>query len=493
MKSNLLLPFFLFSWSIVVCQKVSAPQPYGLLPSERQLAWQKTGFYAILHFTPTTFENKEWGYGDADPSIFNPTSFDANQILSAVKAAGMKGIILVCKHHDGFCLWPTKTTGYNISKSPWKGGKGDMVREFRDACDRAGIKFGAYVSPWDRNNPEYGTKAYVDLYREQLYEIYTLYGGLFMSWHDGSNGGDGYYGGKRETRLINRATYYPWDSLWSMTRRLQPGACIFSDIGWDVRWVGNESGFAGETCWATFTPKGREVDTLAGIGDTRYWEGVEGHRNGKYWMPAECDVPLRSGWFYHPGGDSTVKSPAMLFDLYCKSVGRGQCLDLGLCPDTHGLLHEKDVASLEGFGKLLKSTFADNLAKKGKIRLSNVRGGDSKNYGAENLVDDDPYSYWATDDSVTTPSLILEMKMPVIFKIITIRENIKLGQRIGQVALDIRENDQWKEIAGATSIGALRIIRLTSAQTAAKIRMRVVRSAAPPCISEFGIYGNNTP
>jgi alpha-L-fucosidase len=478
------LSFFLYAFS----KKVAAPKPYGVLPSERVLAWHETEFYGLVCFTTTTFQDKEWGYGDADPSILNPSAFDANQVASAAKSAGMNGLILVCKHHDGFCLWPTKTTEYNISKSPWKDGKGDMVREFSLACKKAGLKFGAYVSPWDRNSAEYGNPKYVEIYREQLREIYTNYGPLFISWHDGANGGDGYYGGTRETRKIDRTTYYGWDKLWGMTRELQPGAAIFSDIGWDVRWVGNEKGFAGETCWATFTPKGREVESKPGIGDSRYEEGETGHRDGKFWMPAECDVPLRKGWFYHQNEGKEVKPATQLFDLYCKSVGRGQCLDLGLAPDLRGILHEDDVASLINLGKLMGNTFARNLVKEGKITLSNIRGNDSQTYGAKNLLDNDRYSYWATDDKVKTPELILEFKNAISFNLIRIRENIKLGQRIDQIGVDVWANGNWKEVGQATSIGALRIIRLVNMETSTKVRLRIVNSAAAPCISEFGIY-----
>jgi alpha-L-fucosidase len=493
MRYSILGIIYFINCGLVFSQGVPPPEPYGPVPSERQLAWHETGFYAIIHFTPTTFENKEWGYGDADPVIFNPSSFDADQIVSAARSAGMKGIVLVCKHHDGFCLWPTKTTDYNISKSPWKDGKGDMVREMKDACDKAGLKFGAYISPWDRNHPEYGTPVYIDVYREQLREIYTNYGELFMSWHDGANGGDGFYGGARETRYIDRTTYYDWDVTWGITRALQPGACIFSDMGWDVRWVGNESGFAGDTCWATFTPKGIDNEEKPAIGNSRYWESTKGHRDGKYWMPAECDVPLRPGWFYHPEQDSLVKTPAELFDLYCKSIGRGQGLDLGLCPDRRGKIHENDVSSLAEFGKLLEKTFSQNLALKGEIMLSNTRGNDKESYGKHNLLDDDRYSYWATDDSITSPELILEFDRPQVFSIITIRENIRLGQRIDEFAVDTWKEDTWKEdawheVARASSIGALRIVRLHEAETSSKIRLRIIKSAASPCISEFGVY-----
>jgi alpha-L-fucosidase len=363
-----------------------------------------------------------------------------------------------------------------------------MVREMRDACDKAGLKFGAYISPWDRNNPDYGTPQYIEIYREQLREIYTNYGDLFMSWHDGANGGDGYYGGARESRYIDRSTYYDWEVTWGITRDLQPGACIFSDIGLDVRWIGNESGLAGDTCWATFTPKGIDKESKPAPGASLYGESVMGHREGKYWMPAECDVPLRPGWFYHPEQDTLVKTPAELFDLYCKSAGRGQCLDLGLCPDRRGLIHENDVAVLRELGDLLERAFETDLTRKGIMKPSNTRGQDNQHYGVKNLTDKDRYSYWATDDSVTTPELELEFKRPVDFNIIIIRENIRLGQRIDEFAVDAWKKDAWHEVARASSIGALRIIRLPEAETSAKIRLRIIRSSASPCISELGVY-----
>ncbi|MFB0907395.1 MAG: alpha-L-fucosidase, partial [Spirosomataceae bacterium] len=285
----------------------TAPKSYGVVPTERQLKWHETEMYSLIHFTPTTFENKEWGYGDADPTIFNPTGFDADQIVNAAKDGGMRGIIMVAKHHDGFCLWPTKTTEYNISKSPWRNGKGDMVREFEQACRKAGMKFGIYCSPWDRNNTTYGTPNYLPIYREQLRELYTNYGDIFMSWHDGANGGDGYYGGTNEARKIDNTTYYDWNTTWNdITRKLQPNATIFSDIGPDVRWVGNEKGFAAETHWATFTPEALTGKTAV-PGNVNTETSSVGTRNGKYWTPAECDVPLRPGWFYHPEQDGKEK------------------------------------------------------------------------------------------------------------------------------------------------------------------------------------------
>lgn len=484
----LLLPLFAFCCFVNAFGQ-PAPKPYGPLPSERQLKWQETEMYCIIHFGPDTYTNKEWGYGDEDPQIFNPTQFSAMQIVGAAKAGGFKGIVVVAKHHDGFCLWPTKTTEHNIGKSPYKNGKGDILQEYRDACNKLGMKMGVYCSPWDRNSPLYGKKAYVtDVYRKQLEELYTHYGPIFISWFDGANGGDGYYGGAREVRKIDRSTYYGWDTTWAIPRKLAPGAVLFGDVGPDVRWVGNEEGHAGETCWATYTPHAPDAGKKPGNGYTKDYEGTEGQRDGQFWMPAECDVPLRPGWFYHQDQDSKVKTPDSLMRLYYWSVGHGACLDLGLSPDRRGLLFENDVKSLQAFGEILKKTFAVNLAKGATLKASNVRGGNYAKYGPQKLLDNDRYSYWATDDKMTTPSLVLDMHQPKTFDVIRLRENIKLGQRIDAVAVDAWQNGKWQEIATATSIGGNRLIKLAMPVTARKVRLRITK--APVCIalSDFGLF-----
>ncbi|RXF69722.1 alpha-L-fucosidase [Arcticibacter tournemirensis] len=477
-----------FSFSFVESSYAQEPKPWGPVPSSAQLQWHETGMYCLIHFGPDTYTDKEWGYGDEDPAIFNPQNFDALQIVGAAKAGGFNGVVVVAKHHDGFCLWPTKTTEHNISKSPWKNGKGDMIMEFKKACDQLGLKLGLYCSPWDRNSPLYGTQAYVDIYREQLRELYTNYGPVFMSWHDGANGGDGYYGGAREKRTIDRTTYYGWDTTWKIVRDLQPMAAIFGDVGPDVRWVGNEEGHAGETCWQTYTPHAPEEDAIPANGFVKYWEATTGHRDGKYWMPAECDVPLRPGWFYHAADDAKVKSPYVLLDLYFKSVGRGAGLDLGLSPDRRGILHENDVNVLKEFGNILKETFSTNLLKDAKFEASNVRGNNHKLSGTSFLTDTDPYSYWATDDGVKTPELTVDLGKNATFNIIKIRENIKLGQRIDSFTVYALKDKRWEQIAGATSIGSMRLIRLPQYHTARKIRIRIDRSAASVAISELGLY-----
>jgi alpha-L-fucosidase len=459
---------FLFLFLMLSLPAPAQDKPFGVVPSARQIAWHEMDMYVLVHFTPTTFENKEWGFGDADPKRFNPSAFDAGQIVGAVKRGGFRGMILVAKHHDGFCLWPTSTTTYNISKSPWRNGKGDMVQEFEQACRNAGLAFGVYCSPWDRNHPLYGTPEYVDVYRRQLRELYTNYGQLFMSWHDGANGGDGYYGGRRDTVRVDRSTYYGWDSTWAMTRRLQPMATIFSDIGPDVRWVGNEKGFAAETSWATFTPIPLPGKTTVGPGDLDERNLSTGERFGTYWTPAECDVPLRPGWFYHPEQDGSVKTPEQLFDLYLKSVGRGGALDIGIAPDTRGLLHENDVKALQGFGDLLRESFSVDLAK-------------TSDLGISALTDGDRYSFARGD------AFELGWKEAMTFDLVRLRENIRMGQRIDAFVVEAMIGGSWKEIAKATSIGACRILHFP-AVTTRLLRVRVTGTSAPSMMSEIGVF-----
>lgn len=461
----------------------NAPKPYGAIPSKRQLAWHDLEVYGLIHFTPTTFENKEWGFGDADPKIFNPTDFNADQIIKAAKAGGLKAVILVSKHHDGFALWPTKTTEYNISKSPFRNGKGDMVKEIEQAARKNGLKFGVYCSPWDRNNAAYGTNKYLAIYQAQLKELYSNYGELFMSWHDGANGGDGYYGGAKEKRSIDNTTYYDWNNTWGITRKMQPMANIFSDIGLDIRWVGSENGTTAETSWATFTPLPPEGKNVAVPGQANYPQSPMGIRNGKFWMPAECDVALRKGWFYHP--NEKPKSPENLFDLYLQSVGHGAGLDLGLAPDTRGQLHEDDVKSLISFGDMVKHTFANNLAKEAHITPSNTRG---KNYNVVTLLDNNKQSYWATADNVHQANLEVELKTTKTFDIISLQEYIPLGQRIEAFNIEVFENNAWKKIYDGTSIGAKRLIKLEKPVTTSKLRLNITKSPVCITLSEFGVY-----
>jgi alpha-L-fucosidase len=487
MKNFLLIVILAIYSSTCLCQ--SAPKPYGPLPTKAQLNWQETEMYCIVHWGPDTYTNKEWGYGDEDPKLIDLKQFDALQIVSAAKAGGFKGIVVVAKHHDGFCLWPTKTTEHNISKSPYKNGKGDIVREYRQACDKLNMKMGIYCSPWDRNSAIYGKPEYVtDVFRKQITELYTNYGPLFITWFDGANGGDGYYGGAREMRTIDRSTYYDWPNTWAIVRKLEPGAAIFGDVGPDVRWLGNEKGEAGETSWETYTPHSPDSTKLPANSFVKSDEGIEGHRDGKYWMPAECDVALRPGWFYHKSEDGKSKSPKELLNLYYKSVGKGACLDLGLSPDQSGRLPIDEVETLRKFGSILRNTFNTNIAQGATLKASNIRGGNAALYGPKMLLDNDRYSYWATDDNVKTPVLTVDMHHNKTFNIIRLRENIKLGQRIDSVAIDAWHSGKWKQIATATSIGANRLIRLPQDENTSKVRLRVIKSATCIALSDFGLY-----
>jgi alpha-L-fucosidase len=459
---------------------VDAPKPFGPVPTERQLRWHELQFYGFIHFTVNTFTDKEWGYGDESPSIFDPTDFDAPQIARTAREAGMRGLILTCKHHDGFCLWPSEFTEHSVKNSPWRDGQGDMVREIADACREEGLLFGVYLSPWDRNHPEYGTPAYIAYYRNQLQELLTNYGPIFEVWFDGANGGDGYYGGARETRRIDNRTYYDWENTWSIVRELQPMACMFSDGGPDVRWVGNEKGFAGDPCWATMNREG----LLPGVADPQ--ELNVGHRGGSHWLPAEVDVSIRPGWFYHPNEDAAVKTPEQLVDIYYKSVGRGANLLLNLPPDRRGRIHELDVAALRGMRQILDSTFERNLALEAKISASNTRGKDER-FSPRMLLDGESNTYWCTDDDLTNPEVVLQWNEQVTFDVVTVSENVQLGQRVEEIAIDAWTGDSWQEVATATSIGAQRLLRFPTVTTTG-LRLRVTKSPVCPALAELGVF-----
>jgi len=463
--------------------RATAPPPYGVLPSMPQQRWSELGFYNFLHFTVNTFTDKEWGEGDEDPAIFNPTAFDAAAICAVLKDAGSRGVILTCKHHDGFCLWPTKTTDHSIRFSPFKNGKGDIVRELSDAAAKAGLKFGVYLSPWDRNNVAYGTPAYIDIYRRQLTELLTEYGPIFEIWHDGANGGSGYYGGAKEARTIDKVHYYDWPNTWALARKLQPDAVIFSDVGPDIRWVGNEKGIAGETCWATYSPVATDGGTAV-PGDVREKESTVGTRNGKFWLPAECDVSIRPGWFWHPAENGKVKTAQQLFDLYCVSTGRGASFLLNVPPDRRGLIHEADSESLRGFGRIMNATFARNLATGARVKASNSREG----YKPVHLLDENRHTYWATADNVTQAELLFELPHPVAFDLVRLRETIALGQRIGGFSVEYWKDGAWSSFGEGTSVGACRILRSPKPISADKVRLRITESAACPALSEFALF-----
>ncbi|GHT23197.1 hypothetical protein FACS189430_06090 [Bacteroidia bacterium] len=360
-----------------------------------------------------------------------------------------------------------------------------MVREFADAAREAGLKFGVYCAAWDRNDADYGKPAYLERHRAQLREVLTGYGDIFEVWVDGYHGPvKGYYGGAHEERDIDWPAYFNWDNIFQQIRELQPNAAIFSDIGWDVRWVGNEGGFAGEPCWATYTPQAPDGGK-PGAGNAKYWEGVKGHRDGKYWIPAECDVPIRPGWFYHQSEDNQVKSPERLFDLYFYSIGRGGSFDIGLSPDKSGQLFYKDVESLQGLGKLINSTFSVNLARQAKVSANQTRG-ESRKFSPSRLTDDDKKTYWTTDDAVTEGEITLDLRQPTRFNIVSLREYLPLGQRIDSVLVEVFDGKDWNLFAKALSVGAQRLFRRAPLE-ASKVRIHTWGPVCP-ALSEVGLY-----
>ncbi|MDR3193971.1 MAG: alpha-L-fucosidase [Tannerella sp.] len=464
------------------CQtEVAPPQAAGPVPSENQLAWHDREQYAFIHFTTNTFTGKEWGYGDESPSIFNPTAFDAEQWVIAIKEAGLKGLILTCKHHDGFCLWPSAYTEHSVKNSPFRDGKGDVVKEVSDACRKHGLFFGVYLSPWDRNFAQYASPEYITYYRNQLTELLSNYGEVSEVWFDGANGGDGYYGGARERRKIDNRTYYDWPNTHAIVRRLAPRAMMFSDAGPDIRWCGNESGFVGETNWNTLS-----VDTLHPGKSNINQLLNNGSEDGSSWLPAEVDVSIRPGWFYHETEDERVRTPENLLKLYLESVGRGSNLLLNLPPDPRGLIHENDVKALQGWKKLLDATFSNNLAANAKASANTYRG-KSKQYAAANITDGDAETYWATDDAIQSGSLVIDLGTTQKINYVLIREYIRLGQRVKQFNVEAWKDNAWIEIAAGTTVGHKRILPLNAVETS-KIRVNITDAKACPLISTVEVY-----
>jgi alpha-L-fucosidase len=457
----------------------STPKPYGPTPSPRQLAWHELEFHGFLHFCVNTFTDLEWGYGNESPALFNPSAFDADQIAEAAQAAGMRGLVLTCKHHDGFCLWPSRYTEHSVVNSPWRSGRGDVVREVSDACARNGLKFGVYLSPWDRNHAQYSRPEYLTYYRSQLCELLTEYGPIYEVWFDGANGGDGWYGGASERREIDRTAYYDWPTTWQIVRDLQPDACIFSDAGPDVRWVGNEQGIAGVTCWSTMN----RDDFVPGLADARRLNA--GDRPGTHWLPAECDVSIRPGWFYHPAEDDQVRTPENLLDLYFQSVGRGAVLLLNLPPDRRGLIHEADVRALQGFRTQLDRTLTSNVAPRAAI-VAGIDVGAGP-FTAQNALDGRRDTYWYAGDSIHTPELVLQFDQPIQPAVVDVHEYLPLGQRVEAFAVDVWQNGDWHEVARGTSVGCRRLLRVDTPPTT-QVRLRIIQAPVCPAICEFSLF-----
>ena len=432
------------------------PKPCGPVPTENQLRWQDMEMYAFIHYSLNTYTDQEWGFGNEDPKLFNPADLDCQQWARVCKQAGMRGIIFTAKHHCGFCMWPSAYTEYSVKNSPWKQGKGDVVRELAQACREEGLKFAVYLSPWDRNHPEYGRQAYVDYFRNQLRELLTNYGDIFEVWFDGANGGDGWYGGTNETRKIDRTTYYQWPETYKMIRQLQPKCLIWndgSDRG-DLRWVGTEAGNVGETNWSL----------LNGDGEVTWSMLHHGLEDGDSWVPGETNTSIRPGWFYHDTENEHVKSLTKLMDTYYKSVGRNSTLLLNFPIAPNGRIHPNDSLRGIAFKKMIDEVFKDNLCKKAKIN---------------------------TQGDMT----LIEFRKPMRFNRFLVEEDIRYGQRVKKFLLEAWVDRQWHPLKdelsengdGLTTIGHRRIICFPTIK-ATKLRFTITDAKCEPIIKKLGVY-----
>lgn len=483
LKLSIIL-LFLISLASCKIRSIKTPEAIGPVPSQRQLDWHEMEYYGFVHFNMNTFTNMEWGEGGESPELFNPTELDTRQWARVVKEAGMKGIILTAKHHDGFALWPTETTEHSVKNSPWKNGKGDVVKELAEACAEFGLGFGVYLSPWDRNHPEYAREEYVKVFHKQLEELMTNYGPIFEVWFDGANGGTGYYGGANENRKIDHRSYYQWDKVISIIREHQPNAVIFGDNGPDVRWIGNEEGFAGETNWSII----RKEEVYSGSG--RHREMQYGHEDGTHWVPGEADVSIRPGWYYHPNEDHLVKSLPHLLDIYYGSVGRNATLLLNLPVDRRGLVHEKDVEQLMKLKNKLVEDFKSNLAENVTVKADKTRE-NATQFAAGNTIDGKKDTYWTAGLNDIKASLTLDFGKEITFNRFVIQEYIPLGQRVKEFTIEGLVNGNWEEIDRQTTIGYKRILRFDPVNASA-LRLNILDAKASALISNIEVYNAPT-
>ncbi|RFS24847.1 alpha-L-fucosidase [Chitinophaga silvatica] len=466
MKKNWLLFAGLFSCAVASAQDI---KPYGALPTKPQVAWADLEYYMFIHFGPNTFTNKEWGHGDEDPKVFNPKHLDARQWARTAKLAGMKGIVITAKHHDGFCLWPSKYSTHTVRESAWKDGKGDILKELSAACKEYGLKFGVYLSPWDRNHPAYGTAEYNQIFAKTLNEVLSGYGPVFEQWFDGANGG-------------NIKQPYDWDLFHSVVYKNQPNAVIFSDVGPGCRWVGNENGYAGTTNWSTLNVKG----FTPGVGGPDTKSLNEGNEDGEKWVPTECDVSIRPGWFYSPDTDDKVKSLNQLLDIYYASVGRNGNLILNVPVDRDGLIHPNDSTRLMELRQVLDASFKDNLARQAKVTATNTRSNNTA-VKVSNLTDGNNKTYWAASEGKNDAVITLTYSKPVTFNRLVLQEFIALGQRVKAFKVEVLDNGSLKEVANETTIGHKRILRLPLTTTS-QIRISILDAKAAPVISEIQLF-----
>ena len=441
----------------VSAQDANQNSSVGPLPNANQLRWQDMEMYAFIHYSLNTYTDQEWGFGNEEPELFNPSQLDCRQWARVCKQSGMRGIIFTAKHHCGFCMWPSAYTEYSVKNSPWKDGKGDVVRELANACREEGLEFAVYLSPWDRNHPDYGRPAYVEYFRNQLRELLTNYGDIFEVWFDGANGGDGWYGGANETRTIDRTTYYEWPETYKMIRQLQPGCLIWndgSDRG-DLRWVGTEAGNVGETNWSL----------LYRDGDVPYQMLHYGVEDGNVWCPGETNTSIRPGWFYHDAENEHVKSLSKLMDTYYKSVGRNSTLLLNFPIAPNGRIHPNDSLRGIAFKQMIDEVFKTNLAEKAQI---------------------------SHNDRVTT----IDFQKPIAFNRFLAEEDIAQGQRVRKFTLEAFVDGKWQQLKdalveegkdGLTTIGHRRIICFPTIK-AIKLRFTITDSKATPIIKKLGVY-----
>ncbi len=448
--------------------KIHAQVALAPKPSPVQQQWMKMDFYLFVHFGPNTFTDLEWGKGSEKEEVFNPSQLDCGQWCRIAKVAGAKGIIITAKHHDGFCLWPSQYSTHTVRESNWRNGKGDVLKELSEACKANGLKMGVYLSPWDRNHPKYGTDEYNDVFVNMMKEVVSRYGPYFEFWWDGANG-EGPNGKKQ---------VYDWQRFEKTIRSIAPNTAVFSDIGPDIRWVGNERGFAGETNWNTIDTAGFTRGAGAPSQDTLN----RGNRHGKVFIPAECDVSIRPGWFYHAAEDTAVKSPQQLFDLYLKSVGRGASLLLNVPPDRRGLFTSYDSASLLGFQKLREESFSNNICREATATASR------RSVSVKEITDDNEKT------SVTLKergSVKVVLNKTQAINCISLKEHILKGQNIARFHIDFYgdQNQPIKRI-DATTIGRNRILTFPAVETKSFV-ITVDEEDAPASLSEIGAYHIN--
>ncbi len=461
----------------------SPPTAYGPTPSPQQLRWHEMEFNALICYGIETYTQKEWGYGNDPVSLFAPTNLDTDQWAKTCKAAGMKGIVFVAKHHDGFCLWPSKfNTDYSVKDVKWKKGQGDVVGDLAKSCKKYGLKLGLYLSPWDRNRGDYGQPSYVDYYHKQLKELMTNYGDLYEFWIDGANGGTGWYGGADERRSIPKS-YYQYDKVRATVREHQPDCLIFGGQYPDVRWVGNEAGYANTTHWS------RWFNEAAPYGSGKSPDGgrtVEetGLKEGTHWVPTEADTTLLypKAW-YHKAG-RPPRNPKQFYDLYYSSIGRNSLFLLGVQIAPSGQIRPQDVVAMSDFGARMKTEFEENFVKGAKITASNDRG---VGYEPQHISGDNTKVYWATDDGVRQASLTLAFKMPTTFNRVVLQEYIQLGQRIHEFMIEALVDGQWNTLAKETTIGYKRALELPDT-TATKIRVTMTTDAPALMLANLGVY-----